>query len=297
MLTVDTKYDPELVASCSLIICTPEAAEELTRNTRELDVLTKNLRLVLISEIRFLSDQKRGHCLEAFICRLKMNCRLTGIPVRFIAASSTVGNLDSVCRFFGENTKKIKFGEESRIVPLEKVVIGYDFPQSYNEFKFDKILTDHLMSVLNTYQKGQQVQIFCPTRKVVEQTAEHLRKGNFARFVSNQREMQQLANKIGLQELKECFQTGVSYHHSGLPAKDKALIEQAFKKNLTNVLVCTTSLAVGINLPSNVIIIKGTFRLASCDGSNNMKIMRIIKLKIIYHEYNPKLTTIMRIVI
>lgn len=260
MLTADSKYDPELVDSCSLIICTPDRAEELTRNSRDLDLLTKNLRLVLIGEIQFLADQKRGHCLEAFICRLKLNCQLAGTPVRFIAASSTVGDLNCVCRFFGENTRKIKFGEESRIVPLEKVVIGYEFPQSYNEFKFDKILSDNLIGVLNSYQKGQQVQIFCPTRKLAEQTAEHLRRGNFRRFVSNTKEMLETANKIGLQDLKECFLTGVSYHHSGLPSKDKATVEQAFKKNLTNILVCTTSLAVGINLPSNVVIIKGTFR-------------------------------------
>lgn len=260
MLTADTKYDSDLVENSSLIICTPDRAEELTRDPRDLDMLTKKLRLVLIGEIQYLADEKRGHCLEAFICRLKLNCQLTGNRVRFVAASSTVGDLDSVCRFFGENTKKIKFGEETRLVPLEKVVIGYDFPESYNEFKFDKILNDNLINVLNIYQKGQQAQIFCPTRKLAEQTAEHLKRGNFRRFIGNTKELAEMANKINVSDLKECFLTGVSYHHGGLSNKDKTIVEQAFKKNLTNILVCTTSLAVGINLPANLIIIKGTFR-------------------------------------
>lgn len=126
--------------------------------------------------------------------------------------------------------------------------------------QFDKIINSNLKKILDKYQNGQQVLIFCPTRKIAEESAQILKIGNYKRFISNVNELIKVSNKISAENLKDCFLTGVSYHHSGLSAKDKQIVEESFKKNLTSILACTTSFAVGINLPTNIVIIKGTFR-------------------------------------
>lgn len=135
LITENSKYDADQIEKCSIIICTVEKLEAISRNSRDLSMLTKNLKLVLIDEIQLLADEKRGSYLEGFICRVKMDCKLSKNNIRYIAASSTIGNLDSICKFFGNNTKTIKFNDQSRVVPLEKIVIGYDCPNNYNDFK------------------------------------------------------------------------------------------------------------------------------------------------------------------
>lgn len=267
-LTGDDK-DEESIAKCSLIISTPEKIEFFTRNAKNLDLLTRNLKLVLIEEIQSLGDVKRGHILEGFICRLKIVEIKTGNTIRFITSTATVGDLDSICNFFGSKTKKIKYNEETRSVPLEKIVIGFDQPDNYSEFKFDNILGDHLLPIIEKYQKGQQVLVFCPVRKIAEKTADYLRRGNFKRYVSNQNEMLETARKVDVEQLKHCMLSGVAYYHGGLTMKDKAMVEQAYKRNLISVLCCTPSLTIGINFPSNVVIVKGTFRY------NNSTIIQI----------------------
>jgi ATP-dependent DNA helicase HFM1/MER3 len=51
---------------------------------------------------------------------------------------------------------------------------------------------------------------------------------------------------------------GVGFHNAGLDSTDWYLIENAFRKGKLKVLVTTQTLAVGVNLPCYLVIIKGT---------------------------------------
>lgn len=215
-LTGDSKFESDNVSKSSIIICTPEKIELLTRSYKELELITKNLKLVLIDEVHVMGDNKRGYILEGFLCRLKINEKLSGNNVsnlRFISVSATIGDLDNLCNFFGKETLKIKFGEETRNVPLDRVVLGYDCSENVNEFIFDNKLTDCLIGVLNKYQKGRQALIFCSTRKIAMKTAQFLKKGNYQRFVRDVHEMIEVSKKINEKPLSECLERGVAYHH------------------------------------------------------------------------------------
>ncbi|KAF7083580.1 hypothetical protein CFC21_087356 [Triticum aestivum] len=47
-------------------------------------------------------------------------------------------------------------------------------------------------------------------------------------------------------------------HHGGLNVRDRSLVEELFSNNKIQVLICTSTLAWGVNLPSHLFIIKGT---------------------------------------
>ena len=61
---------------------------------------------------------------------------------------------------------------------------------------------------------------------------------------------------------------GVGFHHAGLSASDRLKVEQMFRENKINVLCATSTLAVGVNLPARLVIIKSTLKYSDSGYQN-----------------------------
>ncbi|CAL1546559.1 unnamed protein product, partial [Lymnaea stagnalis] len=59
-------------------------------------------------------------------------------------------------------------------------------------------------------------------------------------------------------QLREMFAEGFGIHHAGMLRQDRNLVERYFSEGHIKVLVCTATLAWGVNLPAHAVIIKGT---------------------------------------
>ena len=57
-------------------------------------------------------------------------------------------------------------------------------------------------------------------------------------------------------QLRELFPDGFSIHHAGMLRQDRVMVQQLFSRGLIKVLVCTATLAWGVNLPAHAVIIK-----------------------------------------
>ena len=57
-------------------------------------------------------------------------------------------------------------------------------------------------------------------------------------------------------QLRDLFKDGFSIHHAGMLRSDRNLVERLFAEGLIKVLVCTATLAWGVNLPAHAVIIK-----------------------------------------
>ena len=64
-------------------------------------------------------------------------------------------------------------------------------------------------------------------------------------------------------QLRELFPDGFSIHHAGMLRRDRNLVQTLFSKGVIKVLVCTATLAWGVNLPAHAVIIKV---LSSCNS-------------------------------
>ena len=50
----------------------------------------------------------------------------------------------------------------------------------------------------------------------------------------------------------------MAFHHAGLDGTDRDLVEKGFLEGKIYVICCTSTLAVGVNLPCHLVIIKNT---------------------------------------
>lgn len=57
-------------------------------------------------------------------------------------------------------------------------------------------------------------------------------------------------------DLKDAIRGGVGMHHAGLHISDRALCERLFTEGVIQILVATSTLAWGVNLPARMVILK-----------------------------------------
>ena len=263
-LTGDTDAsDMRRVGNASIIVTTPEKWDSITRKWKDYIKLLQMVKLFLIDEVHMLK-YARGATLEAVVSRMKS----IGANVRFIALSATVPNSQDIATWLG-NTANIPahreiFGEEFRPVKLQKHVYGFE--GNANDFAFDSVLDGKLPAIISQHTMKKPMMIFCFTRKSCEKTAANLSSWwDGLRVVDRAWPAPTQRISVGCKELQELVSRGVSFHHAGLDAQDRAAIEKGFLKGQISVICCTSTLAVGVNLPCQLVIIKNT--VCYSDGS------------------------------
>ncbi|KAI0112603.1 P-loop containing nucleoside triphosphate hydrolase protein [Nemania sp. FL0031] len=278
-LTGDTSQaEAYRVGSASIIVTTPEKWDSITRKWKDHRKLLELVRLVLIDEVHILKDV-RGATLEAVVSRMKT----IGANIRFVAISATVPNIDDVAKWLGrDNRNQIEparfevFGEELRPVKLQRYVYGYD--GSPNDFIFEKALDGKLNLLLAKHSQGKPIMVFCITRKSCEHTARSL-----AEWWSTCRADDQLwpspKSRVPVlsSDLQELVRCGVAFHHAGLDIKDRAAIETSFLSGQLHVICCTSTLAVGVNLPCHTVVLKGT-RHYTDDGPQEYSDLEVMQM-------------------
>ncbi|KAL2173999.1 uncharacterized protein P884DRAFT_316771 [Thermothelomyces heterothallicus CBS 202.75] len=279
-LTGDTSpAEMRRVGDASIIVTTPEKWDSITRKWQDHRRLLQMVELFLIDEVHILKDV-RGATLEAVVSRMKA----IGANVRFIALSATVPNSEDIARWLGRNhtnqqlpAYREAFGEDFRPVKLQKFVYGFD--STSNDFMFDRFLDQKLPGLLSKHAEHKPILVFCFTRKSCESTAAML-----AEFAAGRPEGGKLwpvpsqGISVMSRELQETIGFGVAFHHAGLDAQDRSAVEQAFLTGQLGVICCTSTLAVGINLPCHTVVLKGTvgFTNEKLEEYSDLEVMQML---------------------
>lgn len=252
----------------SILLATPEKWDSVTRSWNGQRAFVQSIRLLLVDEVHLINDGPRGATLEAVISRMKTIRSLMWPTeqdkLRFVAVSATVSNVNDIAEWFSTPTSKAEIYQVDpveRPVKLRTVVLGYTTQVNVNEFSFDNLLNHKLEAVIKEYSNDKPTLIFCATRKSAVSAATTLvKEGKFDMCYSMEKRKQylQLSRQITDKTLEEVTRFGIAFHHAGLSMRDRRLIETSFVDGSVMILCCTSTLALGVNLPAHLVIIKNT---------------------------------------
>lgn len=119
-------------------------------------------------------------------------------------------------------------------------------------------------AAIATYSPDKPVLIFVASRRQTRLTALELialcaGDENPRRFLRMEdAELEEALARVKDGSLKQTLAFGIGIHHAGLAESDRALVEELFVSCKIQVLVCTSTLAWGVNFPAHLVIVKGT---------------------------------------
>lgn len=238
--TGDTEMRVEDMIGYDVVVSTPEKFDVVTR--KQYNVFQSRIGLVILDEIHMLQDE-RGPVVEAIVCRVFRYVELWQRHIRIVGLSATLPNYSDVGMFLRAE-HVFSFDGGYRPVPLRMCVVGMtrrSKPQLEEDFLKKKV-KEYL-------DDGKQVLVFVHSRGETTKTAKLLSDEDIRREVKG--------GVVG-GVLLELVRRGVGIHHAGLPRRIRLYMEDEFKMKRIKVLVTTSTLAWGVNLPAYAVIIKGT---------------------------------------
>nr|POE48267.1 helicase and polymerase-containing protein tebichi [Quercus suber] len=276
----------------AVAVCTIEKANSLINRLLEEGRLSE-IGIIVIDELHMVGDRNRGYLLELMLTKLRYAAgegnsesssgESSGMSsgkadpahgLQIVGMSATMPNVAAVADWLQAALYQTDF----RPVPLEEYIkVGNTI---YSK-KMDIVRTiskasdlggkdpDHIVELCNeVVQEGHSVLIFCSSRKGCELTARHVSKF-LKRFSINVRndesEFLDITSAIdalrrsptGLDPtLEETLPSGVAYHHAGLTVEEREIVETCYRRGFLRVLIATSTLAAGVNLPTRRVIFR-----------------------------------------
>jgi activating signal cointegrator complex subunit 3 len=259
-LTGDVTPDGRALASAHLLATTPEKWDGVSRHWQQRNYV-RQVGLVIIDEIHLLGEE-RGPILEVIVSRMRYMAEKMGAPVRIVGLSTAMANASDLADWLGIPHDSIfNFKPSVRPVPLEVHIAG--FPGQHYCPRM-AAMNKPTYRAITVHSPGQPALVFVSSRRQTRLTALDL----IAYCSADERESQFLAVPLsdlepelaGVRDpaLRHTLAFGIGIHHAGLEEPDRVLVERLFLRQAILVLVCTSTLAWGVNFPAHLVVVKGT---------------------------------------
>ncbi|CAK1551516.1 unnamed protein product [Leptosia nina] len=254
----------------SIYVATIEKGLALVRNLIELDRLNE-IGLIVVDELHLIGESGRGGTLETLLTTVIFANK----GIQIVGMSATIGNLPDLATFLQAEVFQRQFRpvELTEYVKLGSVLHRIVWSSNGMELVPDRQLAfnyteagcrldpDMVGGLVSEVVPRDSCLVFCPTKRNCQSVAALL--CNMQRSeMSTHRATERIALQSALRaegsttDLLRCVRAGVAYHHAGLAADERCLLEQAFRSGVISVLCCTSTLAAGVNLPARRVIVR-----------------------------------------
>lgn len=280
-LTGDNTPDTRTIKDADIIITTPEKWDGISRSWQTRGYV-RQVSLVIIDEIHLLAGD-RGPILEIIVSRMNYIAQSTEKSVRLLGMSTACANATDLGNWLGVKEGLFNFRHSVRPVPLELYIDG--FPEVRGFCPLMQSMNRPTFLAVKTHSPDKPVIVFVPSRRQTRLTAKDLinycgMEDNPRRFVHmSEDDLQLNLARVKDDALKEAINFGIGLHHAGLVESDRQLAEELFLNNKIQILVATSTLAWGVNLPAHLVVVKGTqFYDAKIEGYKDMDLTDVLQM-------------------
>ncbi len=223
------------------------------------------IELAIADELEILSDPERGAMAELLLTRLLYPSKNndTG-PPRLIGLSAVIGGAEKLAAWMHASLLYYERRPiELRYGVLHNGRFQYRTYNEQNENEETLLEIDHespweILSHTARYlaEQNETCLIFVKSKHESRRTAEHLATQLDLPAAQNTlEELRTLEPTRCRNSLLHSLNTGVAFHNADLSPEERHIIEQGFRNREIRLLVCTSTLAVGINLPAQNVFI------------------------------------------
>lgn len=280
-LTGDNIPAANEVRDASIIITTPEKFDGISRNWQTRKFVQK-VSLVIMDEIHLLASD-RGPILEMIVSRMRYIESQTKKPIRLLGLSTAVSNAFDMAGWLGVKQGLFNFPQSVRPVPLEMYIDGFQDNLAFCPLM--KTMNKPAFMAIKAHSPDKPVLIFVASRRQTRLTALDLihlcgMEENPRRFLKmGEDELNGYLENVKDETLRLALQFGIGLHHAGLVDSDRKISHKLFQENKIQILVATSTLAWGVNLPAHLVIIKGTqFFDAKIEAYRDMDLTDILQM-------------------
>lgn len=280
-LTGDNTPDTKTIKDADIIITTPEKWDGISRSWQTRGYV-RQVSLVIIDEIHLLAGD-RGPILEIIVSRMNYIAESTKNAVRLLGMSTACANATDLASWLGVKEGLFNFRHSVRPVPLELYIDG--FPEIRGFCPLMQSMNRPTFLAIKNHSPDKPVIVFVASRRQTRLTAKDLinfcgMEDNPRRFLRMDEEDLQLnLARVKDDALKEAINFGIGLHHAGLVESDRQLAEELFLNNKIQILVATSTLAWGVNLPAHLVVVKGTqFYDAKMEGYKDMDLTDVLQM-------------------
>ncbi|KAI0017266.1 Sec63 Brl domain-containing protein [Xylariomycetidae sp. FL0641] len=280
-LTGDNTPDTRTIKDADIIVTTPEKWDGISRSWQTRGYV-RQVALVIIDEIHLLAGD-RGPILEIIVSRMNYIAESTKSSVRLLGMSTACANASDLANWLGVKEGLFNFRHSVRPVPLELYIDG--FPEVRGFCPLMQSMNRPTFLAVKTHSPSKPVIVFVPSRRQTRLTAKDLinfcgMEDNPRRFVHmSEDDLQLNLARVKDDALKEAINFGIGLHHAGLVESDRQLAEELFLNNKIQILVATSTLAWGVNLPAHLVVVKGTqFYDAKIEGYKDMDLTDVLQM-------------------
>jgi antiviral helicase SLH1 len=280
-LTGDNTPDTRTIRDADIIITTPEKWDGISRSWQTRDYVRK-VSLVIIDEIHLLGGD-RGPILEIIVSRMNYIASQSKGSVRLMGMSTACANASDLANWLGVKEGLFNFRHSVRPVPLEIFIDG--FPEQRGFCPLMQSMNRPTFLAIKNHSPEKPVIVFVASRRQTRLTAKDLinycgMEDNPRRFVRmSEDDLELNLARVKDDALREALNFGIGLHHAGLVESDRQLAEELFANNKIQVLVATSTLAWGVNLPAHLVVVKGTqFFDAKIEGYRDMDLTDVLQM-------------------